>query len=122
MTALQLPFNKSRKVISAEARQSILEILVLCFVMSYTQIYIYIFFLVQRRLILFHTYTYVGEFITHYVRPSRDRDRIPLKCQFCSVLTRLNGHWNPATDDGDFLRRTGALFCIDTAERSRKSQ
>ena len=43
MTALNLPFNKSRKVISAEARQSILEILVLCFVMSYTQIYIYIY-------------------------------------------------------------------------------
>ena len=78
--------------------------------------------LVQRRLILSHTYAYDGEFITHYIHPSGERYRIPLKYQFCSVLTRLIGHWNPATGDGDFLRRTGALFCIDTAERSRKSQ
>lgn len=72
--------------------------------------------LVQRRLILSHTYAYAGEFITHHFRPSRDRDRIPLKCHFCSVLTRLIGYRNTATGDEDFLRSTGALFCIDTVK------
>jgi hypothetical protein len=110
------------KIICYKARQSVVVKLVLGFVISYTQIYIYIYILVQRRLILSHTYTCVGEFITHYVRPSRDRDRIPLEYQFLSVLTRLIGHRNPATGERNFLRSTGALFCIDTAERSRKSQ
>jgi hypothetical protein len=85
-------------------------------------IYIYIYLLGQRRLILSHMYAYDGEFITHYFSPSRKRDKIPLKCHFSSVLARLIGHWNPAMGDGDFLRRTGALFCIVTAERSRKPQ
>jgi len=130
------------KIISAEGRQSILKILLLCFVVSYTHthththiyvciyiyiytliyVYVYIYLLVQRRLMLSHTYAYDGEFITHYIRPSRERDRIALKCQFCSVLMRLIGYWNPAMGNGDFLRRTGALFCIDNPEKSRKSQ
>jgi hypothetical protein len=79
------------KLSTDEGKQRILEIfgLVFCNVL-HTDINV----LVQRRLILSHTYAYIGQFITRYVSPGRERDRIPLKCQFYSVSTRIIGDRN----------------------------